>query len=599
MKGVLMMKECEWCAKQFQPKRKDSKFCQEDHYTKCKKCSTEILIKQMKRIPTYCSLSCGSRDRSYEKTCEVCNEVFIAGKNDAKFCTKTHYKPCEVCSNDFVFDPYQPTRTCSRKCGAGITDFKARNDKTAQTLSKKYGEEVTNPSQLTFVKEKKKRFYQEKFGVDNPSQVPELQEKRKNTNLNRYGVENGGGAPEVQDRIRKTNLEKYGVENVFQAKEIKEKIQKTLKSRYGEGITNPMQIQEVKEKARQATLEKFGVHSVLSLKEIQESAIKNTRRVSRVNRLWQKRLEENLGVTWDLERNISQGMYVDLKCRTICIDVNPAVTHNNSVSFIHKTKRCKEGEVCKNPKHAAIHPMTHQLRFLAAEEEGVTLLQYFDWMDEEIFISVVRSKLHLDENKAPARKCEVKKISQKVANEFLRDNHLLGATKNQTFCVGLYYGDDLVHVQTYGKARMNKNYEWEAIRSCSKMNWHVQGGVRKCDSYFIKTVSPNSIISYVDLALGGGVTEANNPGWKLLSTNKPSATWCYVGSSADLAGKPLFVRDSSARKLSADRLLGFEVGSKYPELHPDGSPFTNSDVLLREGYVKVFDAGTRTFGWRV
>jgi hypothetical protein len=233
---------------------------------------------------------------------------------------------------------------------------------------------------------------------------------------------------------------------------------------------------------------------------------------------------------------------------------------------------------------------------LAAEKAGKTLLQYFDWMDEKIFISIIRSKLHLDEHKVRAKKCDVKEIPQSIANKFLKENHLLGGARKQTFCVGVFFEGDLVHVQTYGPARMSKKFEWEAIRSCSKMGWHVQGGLQKCDKYFMRKVSPGSIVSYVDLALGGGSAESLNPGWSLVSTNRPSGTWVRTVDT-DTSG-PLFVKAASARLLSADKLLGFEVGSRYPVLHEDGSKFTNDDVLVAEGYVQAFDVGTRTFGWR-
>lgn len=32
--------------------------------------------------------------------------------------------------------------------------------------------------------------------------------------------------------------------------------------------------------------------------------------------------------------------------------------------------------------------------------------------------------------------------------------------------------------------------------------------------------------------------------------------------------------------------------------HPTVRKFTNDEVFLAEGYLKVFDTGTRTLGWR-
>lgn len=567
------MKKCEFCNKDFEPKRKDSKFCYGDHYINCKKCNKEVLVKSMKHIPTYCSLSCGSQDRSYEETCEVCKEVFVTRKKNSRFCTKDHFKNCDVCGDSFkIVSLRRIPKTCSKTCASKITDFKARNLKSEETFSEKYGENITNASQLDFVKDKKKEASLSKYGVENPSSAPEVQEKRRKTNLAKFGVENGGGAKETQEKIKETNLNKYGVTNVFKVEEIKNKIKKT-------------------------NLERYGVENVFELPENQKLAMEsNKKRISKINKQWKKKLDNLLGIDFDLESLISKGFYSDLSYDNIYVEINPTVTHNSSVSFSHITGRCKEDD-CEDIKHSPIPDSYHQDRFLKAEEAGKTLLQYFEWMDEEIFISIVRSKLRLDENRIYARKCEIKEISQTEANRFFKENHLLGAAKKQTFCVGLFFEGELVHCHSYGPARLNKNYEWEAIRSVSKMNHQVQGGFSRCDKFFFTEKKPNSVISYVDLALSTGSTELMFPGWSLKSTNKPNATWVYVGNKTNVGKQPMFIKDASVRKLSADKLLGMEVGEKYPSHHEDGSVFTNDEVLELEGYVKVFDVGTRTFVW--
>jgi hypothetical protein len=150
----------------------------------------------------------------------------------------------------------------------------------------------------------------------------------------------------------------------------------------------------------------------------------------------------------------------------------------------------------------------------------------------------------------------------------------------------------LVHVHTYGPSRFNKKYQWEAIRSCSKLNHQVMGGFSRCDKNFFAHNSPESIISYVDLSLSIRQTELMFPGWETVSTNSPSAPWVNMRSS-----KPLFIRDLSAQKLSAERLLGFEVSDRYPRFDSEGKKITTDFVLLAEGYVKVFAAGTRSFRW--
>lgn len=92
-------------------------------------------------------------------------------------------------------------------------------------------------------------------------------------------------------------------------------------------------------------------------------------------------------------------------------------------------------------------------------------------------------------------------------------------------------------------------------------------------------------------------------GWKLKTLNKPSATWVRIieDESAEIENRkplPRFVKDSTARRVSADRLLGFEVGDKYPRFDDNGFKITNDYVFLSEGFVKIYDAGTRTYIWQ-
>lgn len=497
-----MEKKCEWCGELFTPKRKDSKYCSAQHYTNCKFCEVSIEIKQMKRIPTYCSGACSSKDhkdeRNFDCICQLCGNGFRGSKSTDKFCTKPHMEQCVVCGTEFeIISPHRPAKTCSKKCAMATADLATRKTKTEESTLKKYG--VKNISQLESVKAKK----------------------------------------------RKTTFTNYGVENIFQTPENQEKLAKVT-----------------------------GV------------------RISKKNRAMQAKLLEELGVEFEFEALISGSSYADLGFNNILIEINPTETHNSTIAYTHLVKKCTK-ENCQ--RHLPKSETYHQERALAAEKNGKILLQYFDWMNPLIFISIVRSKLKMCENKISARKTTLKEISQRDANTFLRENHLSGASNGQTLCLGLYSGEELVHVQTYGPARMNKNYEWEAIRSCTKNNYQIQGAYSKCDKYFFNKVDPKSVISYVDLAISAGNTEANVGGWTILKTNRPSATWVNLLERGE--DKPLFVKDSAARRASADRILGFEVGEKYPRFGENGEKITNDFVLLSEGYVKVFDAGTRTFVW--
>lgn len=534
----LKTKECLICHDLFSSSNSNAKYCTKDHLAKCKKCDSEYKINPVKQ-KAYCSQKCSITDEIHEKVCRLCKKDFLGGSNQV-YCKDIHYSNCETCNKEIANkNPKRISRFCSTSCSSSSTD---RVYSFECILCE---DTFTSPSANT--KFCSKDHYKDCIVCKESFLI-----------INKYSV------PDTCSPICASSLVDFIDRN---------------------------------EKSTQTLLQKYGVSNSYQIPEVIDNMKKNLGyRVSKLNVKWKTRLEDSLGLDFELEAKFGDSFYADLSSGKVLLDINPSISHSSSDKFTHLIGRCRDqDDSCKcKPKSTDYH----QLRFLEAEANGKTLLQHFDWYDDEIFESVVRSKLHRDESRVAAKRCEIREISQNDANRFFKDNHLLGATKGQTFCVGLFYKGELVHAHSYGPARLNKKFQWEAIRSCSKLNWQVQGAFSRADKLFFKTVNPDSVISYVDLALGRGDTESNNPGWELVSTNPPSATWVFMGSDSERGSKPRFVKDASARKVSADRLLGFEVGDKYPALNPDGSKFTNSDVLKAEGYIRVHDVGTRTFAWR-
>lgn len=132
------------------------------------------------------------------------------------------------------------------------------------------------------------------------------------------------------------------------------------------------------------------------------------------------------------------------------------------------------------------------------EAKGLNLIHIFesDWiLHREKVESLIRSKLGKSQWKIPGRKCEVKLISSKEANLFCLENHMQGPAP-ASISIGLDYHGQLVAVMTFSKSRFDKKYEFELIRTCSKLDTLVHGGFSKMLSFFEKTFSPKSIISY-------------------------------------------------------------------------------------------------------
>lgn len=580
------MKNCGICNKEFYPTNPRSKYCDNKHYKNCKNCGKKFEIINLYKIKEYCSHSCSVKNPKQTQTCEHCGKEFLGRKN-SRYCKDNHYKNCENCGKTFLIkEMRRPSKTCSNTCAAQLSTKNSKFNKTCEICKKDFIAGKKTDRYCSVIHTKTCQICENSFELSSyeyeNTKTCSPKCAAKITDFDKRNEKSG-----------QTTKKRYGVLNPSQSEEVRGKIISTIRKKYGvQEIVNISQVPEIKKRIKRTNLEKYGHESYLGSKQFQETQVRNNNRVSKINKKWHDEILEKLSKDFSYEEAFGKRYYADLGYGDILLDINPTVSHNVHLSFSCIVKGCKTVK-CDN--HPPIDKNLHHQRFLAAEKEGKTYLQYFDWYDKDIFISVLRSKLKLDENKVYARKCKLKEITQKEANIFFNENHLLGGTRGQELCLGLFYNEELVHVQTYGKARFNKNFEWEAIRSCSKMNWHVQGGVSKCDSYFFRTKNPKSVISYVDLTISTGETELSNPGWELLATNKASGTWVNLTGEKSF---PTFIKDSTARNVGADRLLGFKIGERFPSHHINGEILTNEDVLLSSGYVKVYDAGTRTFAWR-
>ena len=566
------LQRCEWCHTEIRSNRK-TRWCSKPHYKECEYCGKSFQIKEMKRPAKTCSSDCSHalsrvKAKTQKNVCELCGKTFLADRSTSRFCSRDHYRNCSECGKRFkIANPFKPAKTCSTTCA-----WKS----TAESTMKK----------------KRKTTNLERYGVENPSQNAVVKAKKTATNLRRRGVENPSQDPEVQTRRTKTFQERYGA-HPLTTPAVRRKIAATMKARYG--VQNPFELAEFQTKAKMSVIERYGVENVFQLPEIQKRAANaNGKRISKLNKQWKHKLEEATGLTLELEVPFDNGKrHADLGYENVLIDLNPSFTHNSAVSFVHLTGRCKTAD-CHKPSHQPRPANYHRERAIAAAREGKILLQWFDWMDESIFINIVQSKLRKLPIRIHGRTCVVKEITQSEANRFLRENHLLGASNKQTFCLGMFHENTLVHVQTYGESRFNVSAEWEAIRSCSKIGHHIPGAFSRCDTHFFRTKNPTSVISYVDMNTSHGNTESKFSGWTALKHNKPSITWVRMNNDT---GKPAYIRDSTARRVSADRILGFKVGERYGLEDSSGNPISNAQILLNEGYLPVYDAGTKTFIW--
>lgn len=153
---------------------------------------------------------------------------------------------------------------------------------------------------------------------------------------------------------------------------------------------------------------------------------------------------------------------------------------------------------------------------VSEEEQGNHILHIWEceWTDiikQKIWKSVIRHKLKMTLTKIPARKCKVIEITNKVAGEFCENNHLQGRATGGK-CLGLMYQGDLVMVAVIAKPRYSKQFDYELLRLCTKINTIVQGGA----SRLLKDY--HNLVSYANRRWSiGGVYKSS--GFKYHSTS--------------------------------------------------------------------------------
>jgi len=145
----------------------------------------------------------------------------------------------------------------------------------------------------------------------------------------------------------------------------------------------------------------------------------------------------------------------------------------------------------------------HVNKFKKCNDKGIKLYQIYEhqWKDSikrEIWKSRIAVAVnHKNVVRIYARKCQVKEVSNEKAKEFLNRTHIDGNV-NAKINLGLYNGERLVALMTFGKTRFdkkNENKSWELYRYSSELYTVVIGGASKLLKYFINNyMNKNEIL---------------------------------------------------------------------------------------------------------
>ena len=436
---------------------------------------------------------------------------------------------------------------CSKKCA---------NNKCKQRLQDKYG--VDNVFQLEEIKQKSKKTLINKYGAEHPMQSDEIKQKLINTNLEKWGCEYVLSSPIINDKKKNTNLEKYGNKTPLLNSDIKDKIRETLINKYG--VEHPMQSDEIKQKLVNTNLEKWGVKNIFQNKSIMD----DTRAKSNITKykLNKKLYGEKYGIRIVDYNNIDKTYAI--KCQLcdhdfmiektllqnrlrlntqICVICNPIGTHVSGleIELLNFIKNNYGGIIIENTKgiispyeldiylpdlglafefngvywHNELYCGTdyHRLKTDLCLDKNIQLIHIYedDWKyKQDIVKSMILNRLNRTPNKISARKCEIMEITDnKLVKKFLDNNHIQGFV-GSGIKIGLFYGDDLVSIMTFGKLRKPMHSkskdinEYEMLRFCNRLGTNVIGGASKLFTYFIKNHNPETVVSYADRGYSNG-----------------------------------------------------------------------------------------------
>lgn len=393
------------------------------------------------------------------------------------------------------------------------------------------------------------------------NKCPDHIEKTKKTNIEKYGGQ-GTSSDIIKNKIKKTTLKNYGVDNIFKRTDI---IKDSFLKKYG--VDNVSKVNGVKEKIKKTNLEKYGlISNLLNVDTIKKSL--KTKKEKFINRYIDLKIINPNGKIVKIECEKCHNVYeidrsvllhrknYNVEICTICNPVSISISFSEK-EILNYIKEILPDEKIENKNRKIIYPQEidvylpnkkigieynglfwhssykidknyHLMKYLKSKKNGIKLLQIFEdeWLNKkEIVKSIIKTNFNLFDETIYGRKCFVKEINNEICKNFVDNNHIQGH-HNSKIKLGLFYGNKLVSVMTFGSLRKSlgmKKIEnvYEMIRFCNLKNTKIIGAASKLFKYFLKNYSPDKVISFSDNRyFTGNLYETL--GFKFISDTKPN-----------------------------------------------------------------------------
>ncbi len=468
------------------------------------------------------------------------------------------------------------------------------------------------------VRQKTKDTCQKRFGTDYPLLNKDIIDKRTNTFLENYGETHPFKNKDFHETVLMTFREKFNSPSPFGSKEVQKKTNETnLKNR---GVKWTLQDKTIRSQIEETNLKKYGSISPFGSKEVQDKKLIKTK----FNFFQFLKSSDRIGIEYDLltteeeyigvkkqyvevqhkecdlifkcsinngkvprcpscyPRNVSTG---EIELQEFILDhisCNVQFNVRNIISpleldiYIPDFKLAIEfnGVYWHSEQHGK-DKNYHLNKTKLCNDLGIQLIHIFEdeWIDKkEIVKSILLNKFNLNLNKIFARKCEIGKINNTFAKQFMFENHI------QDFINGTHYGlaykNELVSVMTVGKPRFDKKSEIEIYRFCSKLNHRVLGGLSRLTKHVERTLKPTSIVTYADLRFGVG------------------KGYLASGFIFDSLTKPGYFYVKNQDRYSRQKFQKHKLESV---LESFDESLTESQNMFNNGYIKIWDCGNVIF----
>lgn len=460
---------------------------------------------------------------------------------------------------------------------------------------------------------------------------------RRATSLKRYGVDNPSKSSEIKEKIKQSNLEKYGAYSYTSTSKGKAQVAHTKLLRYGDSCYNNIGKNKQtkldrygdskynnRSKCKQTMQDRYGVDNAFQLTQTRHNY--NTYLLNKMSwsdlfkSLWNDReksinyLKDKSCSYYDLA-NLLDVPYYTIQTWVTRLDLKSYINYDFTGSSHYES----EIETFLNSIEA--YPQVHNRIVLEGKELDFYIPQYslgiefngnyfhsslfkeksyhidksklalskgipiihiweHEWVDSTLrdkVKSIIKARCKYNERVVYARKCVIKEVDKKTADKFLNEYHLQNTCKGQSIRLGLYYEDELIQIMTFGKPRYNKNYEYELLRLCTKAGCRLVGGAERLFSYFKKTCSPKSVISYCDNSKFTGDVYYKL-GFTLKSYGQPSKHWYNLKTGQHIT-------DNLLRQRGYDQLFGTNYGKGT----------SNEQLMLEHDFVEIYDCGQSTF----